>query len=79
MPIVKAMSDLPPGQGYELDPTRANSQDLEQNQLNVQFLTSKFLDLIYASRTGLPPYVNSDSIQASISCLLECFGKYALI
>lgn len=64
LPIVKSMADLPAGQGYELDPSKANGQNLDQNQSNVQFLTTKFLELIFASRAGLPPFVLFQSTPA---------------
>ncbi len=54
-PIVNAMADLPVDEGYELDPARAEGQDLDKNQLTVEFLTTNFLKLIFSSRAGLPP------------------------
>ncbi|KAK0207040.1 hypothetical protein DFS33DRAFT_1318594 [Desarmillaria ectypa] len=54
-PMVVAINNLPEGTGYELDPAKVGSQDLHQNQQNVQFLTQQFLILIRDSRPGLPP------------------------
>jgi hypothetical protein len=48
------MSSLPPGQGFELDPSRAGDQDVEQNRENVQFVAASFLEIISASVSALP-------------------------
>lgn len=48
------MTSLPPGRGYELDPTKAGDQDVKQNQKNVEFIASSFLEIISSSVPGLP-------------------------
>jgi hypothetical protein len=58
VPLVKSMTDLPPGQGYELDSNKAGDQDVEQNRENVQFVASSFLEIISASVPALPSLVD---------------------
>jgi neurofibromin 1 len=55
MPLVKTMVTMPAGQGYDLDPTRAQAQDLKQNQKNVEFVTSTFLEIVASSLPAFPP------------------------
>ncbi|KAF8635007.1 hypothetical protein AX15_000591 [Amanita polypyramis BW_CC] len=53
-PLVKSMLSMPPGCSYELDPSKAGDQDLEQNRKNVEFIASSFLAIISASVPTLP-------------------------
>jgi hypothetical protein len=55
MPLVKTMVAMPPGHGYDLDPSRAVGQDLKQNQKNVEFVTSTFLEIVTSSLPAFPP------------------------
>lgn len=48
------MATLPPGQGYEVDPTKAPEADLAQNTKNVQLVASSFLQIISSSLPALP-------------------------
>lgn len=48
------MADLPPGQGYELDPAKAGDQDVEHNRQNVEYVAGSFLNIISASVSALP-------------------------
>jgi len=49
-PLIKCMESLPPGQGYELDPTKAG----EQNRKNIEFVAQSFLEIIRSSTSALP-------------------------
>ena len=51
------MTDIPPGQTFELDPSRASEQDLQQNQHNVEVVATGFLRIINGSIGALPSYV----------------------
>ncbi|KAA1466679.1 hypothetical protein DENSPDRAFT_831556 [Dentipellis sp. KUC8613] len=54
IPLIKNMTDLPPGCGFELDPAKAGDQDVKQNQKNVEVVASSFLDIITSSIPILP-------------------------
>lgn len=54
IPLIKTMTTLPPGRGYELDPSKAGDQDVKQNQKNVELVASSFLEIISASVPALP-------------------------
>ena len=53
-PLIKSMLSMPPGCSYELDPSKAGDQDLEQNKKNVELIASSFLSIIGASVPALP-------------------------
>jgi neurofibromin 1 len=65
-PLVHNMADLPPGQGYELDPSKVGHQAVKQNQRNVEFITTSFLEILYASISTLPSLVLCDFSHASM-------------
>lgn len=48
------MTSMPAGHSYELDPSRAADQDLEQNRKNVEFIASSFLEIVTSSIPALP-------------------------
>jgi neurofibromin 1 len=50
------MVAMPPGTGYEVDPSKAMGQDIIQNQKNVEYVASTFLGLISSSLPALPGY-----------------------
>ena len=54
IPLVKTMTALPPGHSYDLDPTKAVIHDAVQNQKNLEFVASSFLEIISASIPTLP-------------------------
>ncbi|KAG6336483.1 hypothetical protein ID866_2597 [Astraeus odoratus] len=54
-PLINAMAAMPPGHAYDLDPVRVSPDKLEQNQKDVEFIASSFLDIISASVPALPP------------------------
>lgn len=54
-PLLQMMSNKPPGHSYDLDPTRAIGQDLEQNRQNVQTVAAAFLGIIKSSVPAIPP------------------------
>ncbi|TFY83118.1 hypothetical protein EWM64_g893 [Hericium alpestre] len=54
IPLVKNMTSMPPGRGYELDPTKAGQQNVEQNRKNVELVASSFLEIITSSTPALP-------------------------
>jgi hypothetical protein len=54
LPLVKTMLAMPPGHGYELDPTKSGDQSLSQNQENVELVASSFLEIISASVPAIP-------------------------
>lgn len=49
------MATMPPGRSYDLDPVRVSPDKLEQNQRDVEFVASSFLDIVSASVPTLPP------------------------
>ncbi|KAF8165773.1 hypothetical protein B0H34DRAFT_794124 [Crassisporium funariophilum] len=53
-PLLDTMVALPPGSSFEVDPTKAVGQDLVQNQKNVEFVASAFLQLMSSSLPALP-------------------------
>ncbi|EGO02251.1 hypothetical protein SERLA73DRAFT_166724 [Serpula lacrymans var. lacrymans S7.3] len=55
IPLIKTMTSMPPGHGYELDPAKAGEQDVKQNQHNVEIVASSFLEIITSSVPALPP------------------------
>ena len=48
------MTSMPPGQGYDLDPTKAGDQDVAANRANVQLVASSFLEIVSSSVPALP-------------------------
>lgn len=54
IPLIKSMATMPPGCSYELDPTKPGVQDVKQNQKNVEFVASSFLNIITASVPTFP-------------------------
>ncbi|KAI6152285.1 hypothetical protein BKA82DRAFT_4387651 [Pisolithus tinctorius] len=54
-PLINAMTAMPPGHAYDLDPVRVSPDKLEQNKKDVEFIASSFLDIISASVPALPP------------------------
>ncbi|KAF7432844.1 Ras GTPase activating protein ira2 [Pleurotus ostreatus] len=54
IPLIKSMTSMPAGHSYELDPSRAADQDLEQNRKNVEFIASSFLEIVTSSIPTLP-------------------------
>jgi neurofibromin 1 len=52
------MVAMPPGTGYEVDPTKAKGQDIIHNQKNVEYVASTFLRLISSSLPALPGLLN---------------------
>jgi neurofibromin 1 len=49
-----AMTAMPPGHGYDLDPAKAGEQDVVQNQKNVELVASSFLEIVSSSIPALP-------------------------
>ncbi|PCH40763.1 hypothetical protein WOLCODRAFT_88808 [Wolfiporia cocos MD-104 SS10] len=54
-PLIKTMISMPPGHGYDLDPTKVGEAAARQNQNNVQLVTSSFLEIILSSIPAVPP------------------------
>ena len=57
VPLVKSVTSVPPGHGYELDPAKVSKEELMQNKETVEFVTSKFLEIISSSIPALPSCV----------------------
>lgn len=57
LPLVKLVTTMPPGRGYELDPSRVSKEELKQNKETVELITSKFLEIISSSIPALPSCV----------------------
>ncbi|KAH7931340.1 hypothetical protein BV22DRAFT_1124264 [Leucogyrophana mollusca] len=55
VPLIKTMASMPPGHAYELDPSKADKDKVEQNQRNVELVASSFLEIISSSVPALPP------------------------
>ena len=54
VPLVKLVTTMPPGHGYELDPAKVSQEDLARNKETVEFITGKFLEIISSSIPALP-------------------------
>ncbi|KAI0638553.1 hypothetical protein C8Q77DRAFT_1047292 [Trametes polyzona] len=57
LPLVKLVTTLPAGHGYELDPSRVSKEELRQNKETVELITSKFLEIISSSIPALPSII----------------------
>ncbi|KAL7282669.1 hypothetical protein ACG7TL_004142 [Trametes sanguinea] len=57
VPLVKLVTNMPPGHGYELDPTKVSQEELMRNKETVEFITGKFLEIITSSIPGLPSII----------------------
>ncbi|KAI1796034.1 hypothetical protein LXA43DRAFT_649826 [Ganoderma leucocontextum] len=57
VPLVKLVTTMPPGHGYELDPAKVNIEELRQNKETVEFITGKFLEIISSSIPALPSII----------------------
>ncbi|RPD66792.1 hypothetical protein L226DRAFT_452976 [Lentinus tigrinus ALCF2SS1-7] len=57
VPLVKSVTSVPPGHGYELDPAKVSKEELRQNKETVEFVTSKFLEIISSSIPALPSII----------------------
>ncbi|KAI0371618.1 hypothetical protein BV20DRAFT_1017123 [Pilatotrama ljubarskyi] len=57
VPLVKLVTTMPPGHGYELDPARVTKEELRQNKETVEFITAKFLEIISSSIPALPSII----------------------
>ncbi|KIJ20411.1 hypothetical protein PAXINDRAFT_166473 [Paxillus involutus ATCC 200175] len=55
VPLIKTMSAMPPGHAYDLDPVKTPKHKLDQNQKDVEFIASSFLEIISSSVPALPP------------------------
>ncbi|KAF9527976.1 hypothetical protein CPB83DRAFT_363170 [Crepidotus variabilis] len=53
-PLVNTMLAMPTGTSYEVDPNKAYGQDIAQNQRNVEYVASTFLNLMSSSLPALP-------------------------
>ena len=55
IPLIKTMTSMPPGHGYNLDPGKgSDDEDLKQNAENVKLVASSFLDIITSSVPAFP-------------------------
>ncbi|KZT29450.1 hypothetical protein NEOLEDRAFT_1128208 [Neolentinus lepideus HHB14362 ss-1] len=54
VPLIKTMSSMPSGRSYELDPSKAGTHDVRQNQKNVEVVAASFLEIITASVPAFP-------------------------
>ncbi|OJT09503.1 Neurofibromin [Trametes pubescens] len=57
LPLVKLVTTMPPGRGYELDPSRVSKEELKQNKETVELITQKFLEIISSSIPALPSII----------------------
>jgi hypothetical protein len=48
------MGSLPPGRGYNLDPSKVSEDELRQNLKNVEVVASSFLAIVSSSLPALP-------------------------
>jgi len=55
-PLLDTMVAMPPGTGYEVDPSKTMGQDIIENQKSVEYVASTFLGLISSSLPALPGY-----------------------
>lgn len=54
-PLIQVMKEMPPGHSYDMDPTKAVGQDIDQNRKNVEIVSTAFLQVVTASIHSLPP------------------------
>lgn|ERR1700722_8678582 len=54
IPLIKTMSSMPPGHGYDLDPKKAGEENVAANRANVELVASSFLDMVSSSVPTLP-------------------------
>jgi hypothetical protein len=54
IPLVKTMSSMPPGHGYDLDPKKVGEEEVAANQANVEIVASSFLNIVSSSVPALP-------------------------
>ncbi|KAI0677196.1 hypothetical protein C8Q78DRAFT_1180405 [Trametes maxima] len=57
VPLVKLVTTMPSGCGYELDPSRVSKEELRQNKETVELITAKFLEIISSSIPALPSII----------------------
>lgn len=57
-PLIKTMVSLPAGHAYDLDPTKAPNQDIEQNKRDLIYVANAFLEIVLASAPAIPSCVN---------------------
>ncbi|KAH9854976.1 hypothetical protein C2E23DRAFT_883516 [Lenzites betulinus] len=57
LPLVKFVTTMPAGRGYELDPSRVGREELRQNKETVELITTKFLEIIQSSIPALPSII----------------------
>ncbi|CCM02314.1 uncharacterized protein FIBRA_04405 [Fibroporia radiculosa] len=55
IPLIKTMTSMPAGHGYDLDPAKVGEQAARRNQANIQLITSSFLEIILSSVPVVPP------------------------
>ena len=53
-PLVDTMASMPPGTGYEIDPSKAAPADVAVNKENVELVASTFIELMSSSLPALP-------------------------
>lgn len=53
-PLVKNMTALPPGETYDLDPSKVSEQQAASNRKTVEVVASSFLDIITSSVPAFP-------------------------
>ncbi|KAH9948737.1 hypothetical protein B0H21DRAFT_787622 [Amylocystis lapponica] len=53
-PLIKTMASIPPGQGYDLDPTKVGEQEAKRNKQNVELVAASFLQIISSSISTIP-------------------------
>lgn len=55
-PLIALMTELPPGSGYELDPSKLRiGETQEENAENLRMITRAFLNVISDSVADIPP------------------------
>lgn len=55
-PLITLMTELPPGSGYELDPSKLRiGETQEENAENLRMITRAFLNVISDSVADIPP------------------------
>lgn len=54
-PLLHYMRAMPPGASYDIDPTRAYNQNIDENLITVQKLAETFLEEVTSSIKRFPP------------------------
>ncbi|KAH9927288.1 uncharacterized protein B0H18DRAFT_1161603 [Fomitopsis serialis] len=81
IPLIKTMTSMPPGHGYELDPAKVGEEIATANRETIQFITSSFLQIILSSIPAVPPMLREVCAHIARLCNNEVWpeAKFAAV